>query len=345
MELGNKMKALRLKAGLTQKKLAEELNVSFQTISKWENNVCAPDVMLLPKIAVFFGVTIDELFALSVGQKLRRIENMLDMEKELSHDTFSETLEFLKEQLESNEDKGRTYSFLAHLYHHRMTSDSMYVEQYVKKALTISPEICDCQWLLQMACGAAKRDFNVYNRNEVIEFYKAVVQKNPDVSENYLHLLDNLIADNRTEEATAVLKKYKATEKSCEIRGLIYEARIAWAEHRDELAKQKYAELERTYGNCEQAMFELANFHAKTCQYDKAITYYEKSFKLAQKPRYIDALIGIEICYAIEENYEEAVRCCDRELAVLREDFGFEEGEPIRDINERKRRYIEKIRG
>ena len=36
MELGNKIKNLRLRAGLTQEMLAEELGVSFQTISKWE---------------------------------------------------------------------------------------------------------------------------------------------------------------------------------------------------------------------------------------------------------------------------------------------------------------------
>lgn len=48
MELGNKIKALRLRAGLTQEMLAEELDVSFQTISKWENSVCAPDISMLP---------------------------------------------------------------------------------------------------------------------------------------------------------------------------------------------------------------------------------------------------------------------------------------------------------
>ena len=52
MELGNKIKTLRLKAGLTQEKLADELNVSFQTVSKWENNVCAPDISMLPKLSL-----------------------------------------------------------------------------------------------------------------------------------------------------------------------------------------------------------------------------------------------------------------------------------------------------
>ena len=79
MELGNKIKTLRLKAGLTQEMLAEELGVSFQTISKWENSICAPDINMLPKLSVFFGVTIDELFDLTVEQRLHRIEKMIEM--------------------------------------------------------------------------------------------------------------------------------------------------------------------------------------------------------------------------------------------------------------------------
>lgn len=70
MELGNKIKNLRLHAGVTQEMLADELGVSFQTISKWENSVCAPDISMLPKLSVYFGVTIDELFDLTIDKKL-----------------------------------------------------------------------------------------------------------------------------------------------------------------------------------------------------------------------------------------------------------------------------------
>ena len=126
MNLGNKIIVLRLKAGATQEMLANDLGVSCQSVSKWENDVCAPDITLLPKISEFFGVTIDELFDLSVDQKLHRIENMLDYETELSDADFRETERFLTEQLETYDvthpehPNGRIYSFLAHLYHHRM---------------------------------------------------------------------------------------------------------------------------------------------------------------------------------------------------------------------------------
>ena len=81
MDLGSKIKKLRLRAGLTQEMVAEQLGVSFQTISKWENDVCAPDISMLPKLSVYFGVTIDELFDLTTEQRLHRIDNMLEMEQ------------------------------------------------------------------------------------------------------------------------------------------------------------------------------------------------------------------------------------------------------------------------
>ncbi|WP_297775375.1 helix-turn-helix transcriptional regulator, partial [Blautia sp.] len=42
--LGEKLKAARIKRNLSQNEVAEKLLVSRQTISKWENNVCLPDL-------------------------------------------------------------------------------------------------------------------------------------------------------------------------------------------------------------------------------------------------------------------------------------------------------------
>ncbi len=59
--LGEKIKALRMAEGISQEKLAQYLNVSFQAVSKWENSNTYPDITLLPEISRFFGITVDEL--------------------------------------------------------------------------------------------------------------------------------------------------------------------------------------------------------------------------------------------------------------------------------------------
>ena len=50
---------------MSQRDLADKLGVSVQTVSKWENHVCMPDITMLPDIAAFFQVSVDELMGLA----------------------------------------------------------------------------------------------------------------------------------------------------------------------------------------------------------------------------------------------------------------------------------------
>lgn len=59
--LGEKIGSLRREKGYTQEELAEKLSVSPQAVSKWENDISCPDIMLLPEIARLFDVTVDSL--------------------------------------------------------------------------------------------------------------------------------------------------------------------------------------------------------------------------------------------------------------------------------------------
>ena len=46
---------------LTQDQLAEQMGVSSQAVSKWENDLSCPDISLLPSLSDLFGISIDEL--------------------------------------------------------------------------------------------------------------------------------------------------------------------------------------------------------------------------------------------------------------------------------------------
>ena len=61
--LGTRIAALRKEKGLTQEELAEKLGVSSQAVSKWENDLSCPDIMLLPSLAKIFDTTVDELLS------------------------------------------------------------------------------------------------------------------------------------------------------------------------------------------------------------------------------------------------------------------------------------------
>ena len=62
LDLGTKIRQLRHRDGRTQEALAEELGVTAQAVSRWEKGICYPDMEIIPSIANYFGVSIDELF-------------------------------------------------------------------------------------------------------------------------------------------------------------------------------------------------------------------------------------------------------------------------------------------
>ena len=72
--IGENIKRLRLQKELTQEVLAEFLGISFQSISRWERGESYPDITMLPVIANFFDVTVDELLTVNLDPgKLRNI--------------------------------------------------------------------------------------------------------------------------------------------------------------------------------------------------------------------------------------------------------------------------------
>ena len=78
LSIGNKIKTLRKQRGITQEQLAESIGISFQAVSKWENNIALPDITLAPALASYFGVTMDELFDYNLRETAEKIEAIRD---------------------------------------------------------------------------------------------------------------------------------------------------------------------------------------------------------------------------------------------------------------------------
>jgi transcriptional regulator with XRE-family HTH domain len=76
MKIGEKIKILRKAKNISQESLARVLGVTFQAVSKWETNTTAPDVALIPSIASYFGVTIDELFDYKAFENEKKIDDI-----------------------------------------------------------------------------------------------------------------------------------------------------------------------------------------------------------------------------------------------------------------------------
>lgn len=73
---GNTIKELREKRQFTQKQLAEKLNVSDKTISKWETNKGLPDVGIITELSKALGVSLAELLTGEYAENKNRSSNM-----------------------------------------------------------------------------------------------------------------------------------------------------------------------------------------------------------------------------------------------------------------------------
>ena len=69
--MGTFLTDLRKEKGLTQQEVAEKLNVSNKTISKWERDEGYPEITMLPEIAKFYEITTDELLQGAKNEKLQ----------------------------------------------------------------------------------------------------------------------------------------------------------------------------------------------------------------------------------------------------------------------------------
>ena len=77
LTLGQKIRELRKRDGRTQEALAEALGVTSQAISRWEANGGYPDMEMIPAIANYFHISIDELFGYSFDRE-EKIKSILE---------------------------------------------------------------------------------------------------------------------------------------------------------------------------------------------------------------------------------------------------------------------------
>ncbi|MBQ6818605.1 MAG: helix-turn-helix transcriptional regulator [Clostridia bacterium] len=98
LSIGNNIKSLRKAKNITQEQLAELVNVSCQSVSRWESNACYPDMELLPTLAEFFDVTIDQLLGVEKIKEQNMVENYANrFQTALSHGKIEDCIAAARE--------------------------------------------------------------------------------------------------------------------------------------------------------------------------------------------------------------------------------------------------------
>lgn len=337
IEIGKKIKGLRLQKGMTQEELATKLNMSSQAISKWENNVTMPDIQLLPSLSVILGVTIDELFALTDDTHLERIENMISNEHFISKDDFTYAEQFLKEKLNDHQKKAQCLTLLAELHIHRSEEHRELASHYAKDTITLDPINKRNHNALRDAENGVFFDWNFSNHHKLIEYYKNFVPNHPDYWRGYVWLMNYLLADGRCTEAKEVLEKLNEIHPSYLYQlygGLIYKEECNLPQ-----ALALWEQMTELYPEDWHAWTSRGDCMAKLCRYDEAIEYYSKGHELQPEPKYTDSLIAISHIYEIQGKYDRAIEKLDEIISLLESNWNITEGRTV-DSHKREIEYF-----
>jgi len=327
MNIGYKIKELRLKRSLTQDQLATFLSVSTQCISKWENGVTMPDIQMLPKISTFFGVTIDELFDLTDDAWFSRLETMVENETMIELQTFCQAEERLLKMERENVNDAKYPMVLARLYNHMAEGFRHLAEMQAKRAIELVPEKKYNHTLLRMAQQGSQINWNFENHSKRIDYYKDFVKNNPFIERGYVCLLDELIASKRYKEAEDVIEVMERNIST--LKPIFYKGYLYWVKNDREQAKMCWNEMLNKFGDNWQSYALLGDCMANYCEYEKAVEYYEKSLKLQQIPRYTDSQISIALIYELIDEKAKAINAWEKVIEILRTEHHITEGKYI----------------
>ena len=133
-KIGNLLKKLRSEKGLTQEQLAEILNVSNRTVSRWETGSNMPDISLLVEIADFYDISIPEIIN---GE--RKSEKMNEEVKEVAK-TMSDYARAEKEAIVKNIRIISVIGLVAFVVHALLDATGLHLKSSVLEHLNLYSE-------------------------------------------------------------------------------------------------------------------------------------------------------------------------------------------------------------
>jgi transcriptional regulator with XRE-family HTH domain len=265
LEIGQTIKRLRKERNLTQEELAEQLNVTAQAVSKWENGTGMPDILQIVPLASVFGTSTDVLFGTYGTDDNEEVQKIIDKvneplkinqyKDEEEHNTAEyKAYESLQEALQRYPNNIRLLveclgfgSNLAIGYHFDGDSraDALFIES-VREATSV------------INYGKDMGDI-MYARMWLVRLYSAYGD-----------------AQKATEHANAFPLGFNMN------RG----AMLAWIKRSsgdtDEEIKQRCANIESLLRAIETELMPLGNAYRKKEQYDDAIRVYKSIFGIIQ---------------------------------------------------------------
>lgn len=295
---------------------------------------------MLPEISAYFGVTIDELFALSDDTRMERIQNMIWDVRYFDPADVDKERQFLLEKARREPENDKVYELLAEIELHLVDEHKELAAQYSKEALKRNPWSPDAHADLVTAMGGKMPDWYVSCHHQLIGFYERFVEDHPDVGRGYMWLMDHLLDAGRVEEAKEYLKKYEKVDNT--FRRYTYRILVCLYDGRKDDAYRHLDDMVEAYPNDDGAMLCAGDIMARSGEYEKAKAYYRRAMDVAKPPRFCDYLESIAQVCELQRDIPGAIAALNEVLDVQREEWNVTTGETA-DIVRRNIARLEKM--
>lgn len=228
LQLGEILKKLRRHMDITQDELAEALDVSSQSVSRWEKGICYPDMELLPAIANYFEVTVDYLLGMDKIRSEEEISRIFTQVFEYERNgRYKEAISILRDAVKTYPNDDGILSELA------LALSKTNSAQDKKEAIVLSERVLEkctnekIRSTVRANLCYLYRDCGFYEKAEEtartlphiwecreIHLREFVKENNKNiVSENCLNVIMQVVGDYVNDRPISFSLGYKAEEK------------------------------------------------------------------------------------------------------------------------------------
>lgn len=334
MDIGNAIKKLRVDRKITQEEVAQYLDISFQAVSKWETGTTMPDITLLPKIADFFGVRIDDLFSVDHEDELKRIEESLAYG--LSEQSYLYAKRILEASLQDDPDNVHALKLYARIHLSKTNNDLLEAGRMLERAMERSPLDEEIFHLYRQVRGGG-----VYKAHSDDDWFIRVCEPYAKkFPQNYwlmLSLIEAMIRQRYFEKAEECLHLMQL-DNGKECLRQIYLGDLELARGNIENAKTIWNSVSE---NDSVAQYEAGERFNRINEYDRAIKCFQNAFQATTPPRYLDAVFSLAFLYTKLGRKTEAIEAWQLIIDTLASDFNDYDSETV----EWARREICKLQG
>lgn len=282
---------------------------------------------MLPGLSAYFGVSIDELFALSDEIRMERIQNMLYDVRFVNPADAETGRQFLLEKARREPDNSEPYEMLANLELHLAGEHNARAEEYALEAMARNPQSGRGYAALAHAMGGKHVDPRNNTHNALISHYKSHLMQHPDALSGYAWLIAQLIDDKRLDEAWHFCDLMAQYDSGYYI--TVHRIKILLAKNDVKSARTMWEQMGKDYPKNWSVYHWIGDFQTQVGDYTAAKENYRKAIDLMEAPHYSDPIDSLAQVCKMDGDIEGAISTRRYELEVSEKEWGDTTGESV----------------